>query len=138
MYNRYIPRPDGSYQKTRLPDQNEQHQPPRLAHQPRQQTEKINPPTEEKKEVPQPGQKPEPDRHGSKRCKPTQEKKFSGKQHIPDNASSMSAGSFLKQLLPKDCDTGDLLIIILLLLMAGDNPDEKNSALLTLAIYLFM
>ena len=138
MYNRYIPRPDGSYQKTRLPDQNEQRQPPRLAHQPRQPTEKMNPPVEEKKELPQPDQQPEPDRHSSKRCKPMQEKRFSGKQHIPDNVSSMSAGSFLKQLLPKDCDTGDLLIIILLLLMAGDNPDEKNSALLTLAIYLFM
>ena len=96
----------------------------------------MNPPVEEKKELPQPDQ--QPDRHSSKRCKPMQEKRFSGKQHIPDNASSMSAGNFLKQLLPKDCDTGDLLIIILLLLMAGDNPDEKNSALLTLAIYLFM
>ena len=45
---------------------------------------------------------------------------------------------FLKNLLPKGLDTGDLLIIILLLLMAGDCQEEQNSAILTLAIYLFL
>lgn len=49
-----------------------------------------------------------------------------------------SAYSFLQQLLPKGLDTGDLLIIILLLLMAGDGKENKNSWLLTLALYLFM
>jgi len=49
-----------------------------------------------------------------------------------------SAGDFLRQLLPKNLDTGDLLIIVLLLLMSADCEDEKNSALLTLALYLFM
>lgn len=49
-----------------------------------------------------------------------------------------SAGGFLRNLLPKDFDTGDLLIIILLLLMAGDCPDDQNTALLTLIIYFFM
>ena len=48
------------------------------------------------------------------------------------------AGSFLKQLLPQNLDTEDLLIVILLLLMAGDNGKEQNSALLTLALYLFL
>lgn len=49
-----------------------------------------------------------------------------------------SAGSFLKHLIPKNLDTGDLLVIVLLLLMAGDCQEEKNSALLTLALYLFL
>lgn len=49
-----------------------------------------------------------------------------------------SAGSFLQHLLPKGLDTGDLLIIILLLLMAGDGKENKNSWLLTLALYLFL
>ena len=40
--------------------------------------------------------------------------------------------------LPKGLDTGDLLIIVLLLLMAGDCPEEQNTALLTLALYLFL
>ncbi|MDD5954314.1 MAG: hypothetical protein PUD38_03835 [Firmicutes bacterium] len=47
-------------------------------------------------------------------------------------------GSFLKQLLPKNFDTGDLLIVLLLLLMAGDCEEEKSNALLTLALYFFM
>ena len=45
---------------------------------------------------------------------------------------------FLHQLLPKNLDTGDLLIIVLLLLMAGDCKEEKNTALLTLALYFFL
>ena len=51
--------------------------------------------------------------------------------------SGECAGGFLRRLLPKDFDTGDLLIVLLLLLMAGDCPEDQNTALLTLAIYLF-
>lgn len=47
-------------------------------------------------------------------------------------------GSFLRQLLPKDFDTGDLIVVLLLLLMAGDKPEDKSSALLTLALYCFL
>lgn len=47
-------------------------------------------------------------------------------------------GSFLKNLLPKDFDTGDLMIVLLLLLMAGDCKEDRNWAMLTLAIYLFL
>ena len=57
---------------------------------------------------------------------------------VPPCKTETSAGSFLKQLLPKDFDTGDLLIVLLLLLMAGDCKEEKNNALLTLAIYFFL
>lgn len=48
------------------------------------------------------------------------------------------AGDFLRQLLPKNLDTGDLLIIVLLLLMAGDCKENQSSWLLTLALYLFL
>ena len=47
-------------------------------------------------------------------------------------------GGFLKQLLPKDMDTGDLIVVLLLLLMAGDKPEDRNTALLTLALYCFL
>lgn len=53
-------------------------------------------------------------------------------------APAVSAGSFLKQLLPKNFDTEDLLIVLLLLLMAGDCQEDQNTALLTLALYLFL
>ena len=47
-------------------------------------------------------------------------------------------GGFLRRLLPKDFDTGDLIVVLLLLLMAGDKPEDKNTALLTLALYCFL
>lgn len=47
-------------------------------------------------------------------------------------------GSFLRQLLPREFDTGDLLIVLLLLLMAGDGETDKGDALLTLALYFLM
>lgn len=61
-------------------------------------------------------------------------------QQRPESNNPQDTGitGFLKQLLPKEFDTGDLLIILLLLLMAGDNEDEKSNALLTLALYFFM
>lgn len=57
---------------------------------------------------------------------------------VPKSSQDTSAASFLKTLLPQDFDTGDLLIVLLLLLMAGDREDEKANALLTLVLYFFM
>jgi hypothetical protein len=56
----------------------------------------------------------------------------------PKSCQNTSAAGFLKNLLPKDFDTGDLLIVLLLLLMAGDCEEEKTNALLTLGLYFFM
>lgn len=56
----------------------------------------------------------------------------------PSPPAAFRAGDFLRRLIPKDLDTGDLLIIVLLLLMSADCQEEKNTALLTLALYLFM
>ena len=58
--------------------------------------------------------------------------------HPPASAQNSSVSGFLKQLLPKNCDTGDLLIILLFLLIAGDCENEKSTALLTLAFYFFL
>ena len=57
---------------------------------------------------------------------------------VPPCKQEHNALDFLKNLLPKNLDTGDLLIVLLLLLMSGDCAEEKNTALLTLALYLFM
>jgi len=48
------------------------------------------------------------------------------------------AGSFLRNLLPRGLDTGDLLIIVMLLLISGDSKENSTTALLTLALYLFL
>lgn len=57
---------------------------------------------------------------------------------VPPSKTDTSAGNFLKQLLPKNFDTGDLLVVLLLLLIAGDCEEEKTTAFLTLALYFFM
>lgn len=96
MYNRYIPKPDGTYQKNRI------------------QTPAQKPPVQQPVKQPTTCDDYNPVTH------------------------QQSAGSFLRQLLPTNLDTGDLLIIVLLLLLAGDSKDNKNTWLLTLALYLFL
>ena len=128
MYNRYVPRADGSYCRTRLPDS-----PPRQSA-----------PSQPKKETPANTESPE---NFIPKCKsnalpshrPSGCQKNSPRKYVPQTPSyGNSVGSFLKQILPKDFDTSDLIVVLLLLLISGDNPDDQNNALLTLALYLFM
>ena len=87
---------------------------------------------------------PQQDGSWRKNRMPEQQQPKEPETSIPDIPApsvcqrQQSAESFLRTLLPKGLDTGDLLIIVLLLLMAGDCEDEKNTALLTLALYLFL
>ncbi len=46
--------------------------------------------------------------------------------------------SFLRQLIPQGFDTGDLIIVLLLLLIAGDSKESRGNALLTLALYFIL
>lgn len=59
-------------------------------------------------------------------------------EHCPPPPHHGSVMGFLRQLLPAGFDTGDLIVVLLLLLMAGDKPEDKNTALLTLALYCFL
>lgn len=52
--------------------------------------------------------------------------------------SGNSVPGFLRQLLPRDFDTGDLMVVLLLLLMAGDSEEDRSNAILTLALYFIM
>ena len=58
-------------------------------------------------------------------------------QQFPTQPTESITG-FLRHLLPKEFDTGDLIIVLLLLLMAGDNPESRSNALLTLALYFVL
>ena len=130
MYNRYIPQPDGSYRRSRVPEPNRRSAP----------VQKPAPP------CPPPAQEPPkalpchpPKQEAKPHCPPPQDDTCRPRQeHRPPCQQGQSIGSFFKQLLPKDLDTGDLLIILLLLLMAGDCAEDQNTALLTLALYFFM
>ena len=109
MYNRYIPQPDGSYRRRQVPEQNRT--PPRKQEPPKKPP---CPPPEPPCREPAPPQRP------------------------PHRPQENGVPGFLKQLLPKDFDTGDLIVVLLLLLMAGDCPEDRNNAILTLALYFLM
>lgn len=94
MYNRYIPRDDGSY-------------------------------TCEKR--PEPGVYPPPEPEFTKTPPVSADRPRPG-----------GTTGFLQQLLGKNFDTGDLMVILLLLLMAGDSEKDRNTALLTIALYFMM
>ena len=115
MYNRYVPQSDGTYQRSRMQDSipRQSSPPPKSA-----------PP----QSCPPPETTPRP-------CPPPRPRP---RQTYREPEKSSSAVSFLKQLLPKDFDTGDLLVVLLLLLISGDCQEDQNTALLTLALYLFL
>lgn len=117
MYNRYIPQPDGSYRRNRVQEQH----PPR----PEPCVPPPPPKPEEHCPPPMPPQKPH--------CPPPPPEMPCRKEH-----REIGVPSFLGQLLPKDFDTGDLIVVLLLLLLAGDCEEDRSTALLTLALYLFM
>lgn len=114
MYNRYIPQPDGSYRRNRMPEPT-RHRPPPPPPQPPKQEEASSPP---------------PPEH------PKEKTACPLKKAHPLQGNGMDG--FLRQLLPKDFDTGDLIVVLLLLLMAGDNEEGRNNALLTLVLYFLM
>lgn len=134
MYNRYIPQPDGSYQRNRMQE-------------PEQQPTKQDPPQEACRQEPQ----PEPPRqprspssgpgghpHGNRSARRPAPPPKQPPCHNPPPRRDTGVFQFFRQLLPRDFDTEDLLIVLLLLLMSGDCKEDQNTALLTLALYLFL
>ena len=114
MYNRYVPQSDGTWKRNRVSSPQVPSAPLCGPAEPPICSSDITPP-----------------------CEPS----LPPQRHSPSkkaNVCSKPAGAFLQNLLPADFDTGDLLILLLLLLMAGDNPEDRDHALLTLAIYFFL
>lgn len=156
MYNRYIPQPDGSFRRSRVPDNSSTPQ----TQEPRREPEQCRPEPEKQECAPMPVTEPcreEPqqkketrNREQPQRQAPCRRLGHRGQYQMPPRQNrpvqkqepcdqkDTSVGSFLRNLLPKDFDTGDLLIVLLLLLMSGDCAEDQNSALLTLVLYLFM
>lgn len=119
MYNRYIPQSDGSYRRNSVPDPaRQQHMPP---HRPK-------PPE------PEPPAPPPPPQNVPRNCP----KSCPAQKPKPVPTHTQGVGSFLKQLLPGDFDTGDLLVVLLLLLISSDSCEDRGNALLTLVLYLFL
>lgn len=147
MYNRYIPQPDGSYRRSHVPDT------PSRRPSPPPEIYENEPDIVCEQELPC---KPEPEPRREHRIPPGKRysvnrpnhrkeanryrpaEKPCGKQAQSCEEKDGSVTNFFRQLLPKDFDTGDLLVVLLLLLMSGDCTEDQNSALLTLVLYLFM
>ena len=124
MYNRYIPQPDGSFRRSRIPD-----------HKPRSQSPVPPPPQQESSKEACP---PEAPPLHPPRQKPRRPISRPGCTRRPEENGGGNVSGFLKQLIPRNFDTGDLLVVILLLLMAADCQEDQNTALLTLALYFFL
>lgn len=121
MYNRYVPQSDGSFQRCRIGD------PP----QPEPPCKEPVHHTPEPEACPPPPVQKQQRRHPRPPVQPPRQEKY-------QEPRSGNILHFLRNMLPKDFDTGDLLVVLLLLLMSGDCQEEPNTALLTLALYLFM
>ena len=120
MYNRYIPQPDGSFRRNRVDEPRQRPAPPQKHREPPR---------------PEPECKPEPEQIP---CPPPHREPEHTQHREPRQEKHESVTGFLQNLLPKDLDTGDLIVILLLLLLAGDCEEDRSNALLTLALYLFM
>lgn len=120
MYNRYIPQPDGTYRRNRMQDPGKPSQPT----------------PEPRREVPTPPPALEPEVHPCSGCIHRTNIKKPPQSCLPKAATSVS--DFLKQLLPKNFDIEDLLVVLLLLLISADCQEDQNTALLTLVLYLFL
>lgn len=125
MYNRYIPQPDGSYRRSRMAEPKPPHPYP--------------PPKPPQR--PEPCESKEPIRDTSQNSPPPpcRDQQPPHRKQAPSREPAASGiGDFLRQLFPRGIDTEDLLILLLLLLMAGEGNDADNTALLTMALYLFL
>lgn len=136
MYNRYVPQSDGTFRKSRVPetpkaDSRRPSPPPKPPEKPRISQPICKPGTRPPMTYRRRPPRPEP--RLNKPAEPVPEKR---EPCPPERDGRIS--SFLRQLLPKGLCTEDIFVILLLLLMCGDNEEGKNNALLTLVIYLFL
>lgn len=128
MYNRYVPQSDGSYRRSCIPD-----------HIPKKQTPVHT--GNKPQALPQPQCVPEAvtETPGTGCSVSGAAQRRSAKGPGGErSAPPATVSDFLKNLLPGSFDTGDLLVVVLLLLMAGDCKENRESTLLTLLLYLLM
>ena len=112
-YNHYTPLSDGSYRRSTVPEQSRRPQPKPAP----------PPPPPKEPEIPCPEPPPKPP------CPPAPP---------PPPQQTESILTFLRNLLPRQIDAADLLVISLLLLMNREEGCEGMSPLLTIALYFLL
>lgn len=115
MYNRYTPRQDGGFNRDRIPERSDS--PPQ--NQPRSHTA------------------PNDSSPSAEHTAPHAERAHVHEWSDPHGKTS-SATSFLAGLLPKNMDTGDLLMLLILLLLITDGSEDAPDPLLTIALFFLM
>ena len=121
--------PDGSYRRNRIEET------PRSPVLPPVRPKPVppkDPPRHEPPEPPCNDLSPEP------RHEEPQSDSPGGSIPVSKPPSDGGIGSFFRRLLPKNLETADLLVLVLLFLMAGEKEEDRNNALLTMALYFFM
>lgn len=136
MYNHYIPQSDGSYRRSSVPEHNRNMQIPRPVH----PAPSPAPPPPSRTEVPEPCRPEQNESHDSAPCFSHNEPQYHYPQAPIYQTENKSGGimSFLKGLLPREIDTDDLLIILLIILMNRDEDCDGLSPILTLALYFLL
>lgn len=125
MYNRYIPQSDGTYLRTQI----------------NEPAQEVLSPIEETAAPPSQPKLASPPKPVSKPTRQRNSNAFVQRQPNPQRRNSnhgVPVTEFFRQLLPADFDTEDVIVVLLLLLMSGNSAEDQNSALLTLALYLFL
>lgn len=108
VYNRYSPRQDGTYQRNRISEPTPS-DPPKSPN---------IPPIPEQAQIPALTRQP----HTSTQT----------------TDAPRSPMHFITDLLPSDMDTGDMLVLLVLLLLAADGNEDSSNPLLTLALFFLM
>lgn len=133
MYNHYIPQSDGSYRRSSMPER---------SHKPQFNNPIIPTPKPPPKQQPETEEAPCPPPQQPTQNAPHQQSGNKMQSHPPappmpqnDNHGILS---FLKGLLPREIDTDDLLIILLIMLMNRDDDCDGLSPMLTLALYFLL
>lgn len=122
MYNHYIPQSDGSYRRSSIPEQQRQSR----------RSAPIPSP------APVPRSEPAPEEPPCPASSPPASPVCAPAQNVPEQHGSGGILSFLKGLLPRQIDTDDLLIILLIFLMNREEDCDGLSPMLTLALYFLL
>ena len=122
MYNHYIPQSDGSYRRSSIPEQ--------------QRQSRRSAPIPSPAPVPRP--EPAPEEPPCPASSPPASPVCAPAQNVPEQHGTGGILSFLKGLLPRQIDTDDLLIILLIFLMNREEDCDGISPMLTLALYFLL
>lgn len=137
MYHRYMPTENGQYQRKTMPDSHPS--PPPVQ---RKQSAAAPQEQENRSTARQSTAQPLPEVHADRKHEaPEKEPMLSGTQgekHTPrHDPPGQNHIPILEKLLP-GMDSGDVLVLLILLFLISEGNEDSSSVIMTLAIFLFL